>query len=163
MEEDKIEKSVKAESENNEVVFPEIEDPELHEAIKDLDPGKRRIIEMSIIRAHRFIGPIPHPSTLLEYDNVAPGLAERIVVMAEKEQSHRFECDKALINEPIKATKRGQWMGFVIAALCICASFVLALLGFEVVAGIIGGATVVGLVTVFVTNKPSKKENDKEV
>jgi len=30
-----------------------------------------------------FTGPLPHPASLKEYDNVLPGLAERIVTMAE--------------------------------------------------------------------------------
>ena len=34
-------------------------------------------------------GPLPDPSSLGEYDQVLPGLADRIVNMAEEEAEHR--------------------------------------------------------------------------
>ena len=47
--------------------------------------------------ATSFTGPLPRPETLREYDQVLPGLAERIVLMAEKEGDHRRSVEKSLV------------------------------------------------------------------
>lgn len=38
-----------------------------------------------------YTGPLPHPDALKKYDEFMPGLAERIVRMAEKEQAYRID------------------------------------------------------------------------
>lgn len=37
-----------------------------------------------------FLGPVPHPEILQGYEKVIPGAAERILMMAEQQQEHRF-------------------------------------------------------------------------
>lgn len=68
-----------------------------------------------------FQGPIPPPDLIAQYERVAPGFAERILAMAEREATARQEnvrrnteiadCD---IREAHVETKRGQWMSFAI-------------------------------------------------
>ena len=67
-------------------------------------------------------GPLPPPQQLAEYEKVHPGLAERIIQMAERQQNHRHQKDMA----PDKWRARGQWLGFaiVIVALGIVAYLV---------------------------------------
>jgi len=71
--------------------------------------------ELAEVRA-TFIGPIPPPDILRGYDKVLPGLADRIVGMAEAEGSHRrdqerlaldaeIENDRNLINAYIKEVR----------------------------------------------------------
>ena len=50
-----------------------------------------------------FSGPLPPPSMLDQYDSVQDGFADRIVSMAESEQSHRQSVEAA-----IKTESRGQ-------------------------------------------------------
>lgn len=128
---------------------------ELNEVLDTLNPYQRKIILQQI---QSFSGPIPHPELLAGYERVQPGLAERIVSMAEKEQAAQLECDKAYVEGPIKATRRGQWMGFVIAILFALASTALGILGKTAVAITLGGGTLVTLVTIFVTNRPVRSE-----
>lgn len=45
-------------------------------------------------RHKSFEGPLPHPEILKRYDEIVPGLAERIVAMAEKEQDARLSIAK---------------------------------------------------------------------
>jgi Predicted membrane protein (DUF2335) len=44
-----------------------------------------------------FAGPLPPPALLAEYEQALPGLAERIVAMAENEGNHRRAMEKRLI------------------------------------------------------------------
>lgn len=143
----------------------ELNDPALAEVLDKLDPQQKQIIIRSIqsISQESFSGPIPHPDILMGYDKVGKGFADRIIRMAEKEQESRHECNSALVKGPIKATARGQWMGFIIAILFLGAAVYLASIGQSWLAGILGGGTLVSLVTVFVTNKTTvKKESEQQ-
>lgn len=133
--------------------------PEVSEAIKGLDAEKRAVI-IQAVKQELFSGPIPHPELLKGYEDVKQGFAERIVAMAEEQQKHRFECERNMVNGTISESKRGQWMAFAIAILFLIASVALGLYGHDWLAGVIGGGTLVALVTVFITNRPSKKHTD---
>lgn len=137
--------------------------PEVSEAIKNLKPEQREIVIKSFqaVRQESFSGPIPHPELLQGYEDVKQGFAERIVSMAEEQQKHRFECENKMVAGTVSESKRGQWMAFIVAVLFLIAAVVLGLLGHDWLGGIIGGGTLVALVTVFVTGRHSKdKAND---
>jgi len=68
-----------------------------------------------------FSGPLPAPVILKEYDTIVPGLASRIVEMAEKEQAHRHQYE----NQTIEIQKSGQSKGFYIAMAVIVGGIVL--------------------------------------
>ena len=80
---------------------------------------------------------MPHPNILSQYDKVCPGLANRIVEMAEREQAARLQAivendarKKEITGrackdseENIRATKRGQICGLIITAACVACAF----------------------------------------
>lgn len=134
--------------------------PEMAKILKNLPEEQRDIVIQAIQES--FSGPIPHPRLLQGYENIQPGFAERIVVMAEKEQAHRFECDNKVIDSTVASTKRGQWMGYSIALVFGIIALVLGLMGEVAVASIIGGLDLVALVTVFVKSQSSPKERKEE-
>lgn len=132
--------------------------PEVSEAIKNLKPEQRDIVIKSFqaVRQESFSGPIPHPELLQGYESVKQGFAERIVSMAEEQQKHRFECENKMVAGTVSESKRGQWMAFIVAMLFLGAAVVLGLYGHDWLGGVIGGGTLVALVTVFVTGRHSK-------
>lgn len=72
------------------------------------------ISEAISYRSTRFSGPLPSPETLHEFEQVLPGLAERIVRMAEQEADHRRLVERRLVGL--------SWAGLVSAAtLCLVA------------------------------------------
>jgi len=60
-------------------------------------------------------GPLPPASEFEHYERVCPGAADRILAMAEKEESHRHETEDRIVNSVIKQTKVGQVFAFSIA------------------------------------------------
>lgn len=82
-------------------------------------------------------GPLPAPQELLQYDQLLPGSADRIIAMAEREQAHRINVEdlahRAEIRhrDEIVGSQRevaraaftsdliGQILGWVIAAGCV--------------------------------------------
>lgn len=89
-----------------------------------------------VTTSESFAGPLPHPDTLQQYEKILPGLAERIVSMAESEQRARLDSvkkdaeAKARLLEIAdsesasnrKMTTRGQWIGAAVTFLCIIAA-----------------------------------------
>lgn len=58
-------------------------------------------------------GPLPTPDVLKEYDVALPGAAERIMIMAEKEQEHRHNFD----NKCRETDSRDSLLGIVFALI----------------------------------------------
>lgn len=137
--------------------------PEVSEAIKGLSPEQRQIVIQSIqaVRQESFSGPIPHPELLKGYESVKQGFAERIVSMAEEQQKHRFECENKMVEGTVSESKRGQWMAFIVAIIFVVAAVALGLYGHDWLAGVIGGGTLVALVTVFVTGRRSQSKDKR--
>lgn len=92
------------------------------------------------VKAH--MGPVPAPEVLAGYEEILPGAAERILAMAERQQSSRIALDSKQLqadidhrDEMARMQKRvhtgsfisdylGQLFGFVIALACIgCAAY----------------------------------------
>lgn len=97
-----------------------------------------------------------------KYDQVQPGFAERIVKMAEQQLNHRIECENKVVNGSVSDSKRGQWFGLTVSVLFLIAATVLGLYGHDWLAGILGGGTLVSLVSIFVLNERRNKEKDSE-
>ncbi|MDP9093400.1 MAG: DUF2335 domain-containing protein [Actinomycetota bacterium] len=72
------------------------------------------------------------------------------MTMAEKEQDHRHVIIERGLEATIEGDKRGQWMGFSIAALGLVIAAVLGIFGSPVAATAIGVIDLVALVGLFV-------------
>lgn len=67
-------------------------------------------------------GPLPPPQALEHFERVIPGGAERILAMAEREQTHRMEIEKIGIGAAIQHEGRGQKLGAFVAVVAIVAA-----------------------------------------
>lgn len=111
-----------------------------------------------------FQGPIPPPELLGQYNAIIPDAAERILAMAERENRHRHEQESQALQANIaaqqkqleiaeqqtKATFRsdtyGQLLGFAVSAGCVGGCIYLALNGQPVVAGLLAGLPLAGII-----------------
>jgi|ERR1039458_2196410 uncharacterized membrane protein len=59
-------------------------------------------------------GPLPSPEIIAEYDKVLPGAANRIIKMAENEQTHSHNMQIRTEGHRFKLTITGQVFGFII-------------------------------------------------
>ncbi len=105
---------------------------------------------------------MPPPAVLEGYERLVPGAAERILVMAESDSRHQQQIEFAALRAAEAEVKRGQIFGFVIGLVALCASVGALALGSPVVAGVIGGTTVVGLVSAFIIGHVSAKAVETE-
>ncbi len=144
--------------------MPDILPEEVEAVLSKIDPEDKKIIKKYI--SYSFSGPLPPPQVLEQYNHcgVQNG-AERIFVMAEKQQNHRIDLESYAVKEQLRQSSKGQQYGFWISVLFLFASVLLSFYGHETVAMVLGGSTIVGLVTVFVVGKykQNKNLNDKNI
>jgi uncharacterized membrane protein len=105
-------------------------------------------------------GPIPPPEILRKYDEIHPGLAERIIKMAEEEAAHRriMEREVTAVQARDQTAYRrsellGQVFGFAIGLAAIGGAALAAVKGAQIAASFIGTAGVTGLVTAFIMGR----------
>lgn len=151
-------------SESSQKTDASIISAELDSVLGPLSDEQKQVIVRSIIaaRSESFSGPLPHPDLLMKYEEAFPGAAQRIFKIAEDEQAHRIKYDNDMLHGALVQSKRGQWMGFTLCVLFGGLSLAMAYLGYPVLAGILGGGTIVSLAVVFVLNREPKRIDDKE-
>jgi uncharacterized membrane protein len=87
--------------------------------------AKKQKTSANISVQQSYSGPIPDPHSLAQYEQVQPGLAERIIRMAEQEVEHRHRQEDMLIKNTIKMATVGIIFSFVsvilFCGLILCA------------------------------------------
>ena len=63
----------------------------------------------------KYSAPLPPPQMLARYDEILPGAAERIVMMAELQSVHRQDMERRTISGDVTRSTLGLFMAFVIA------------------------------------------------
>jgi len=109
--------------------------------------------QMRLSAAYTFSGPLPPPELLAKYNEVIPNGAERIMQMAEKQQSHRHDLESTVIRGNVKSETRGQWMGLTIAVIVLGLGAYLAATGKQIAGSIFVGVDLASLAGVFVYGK----------
>jgi uncharacterized membrane protein len=114
---------------------------------------KEEKARIAIQIASYFRGPLPPPDILEAYNQIVDGGAERIFRKFEEQSEHRMNLERLAIGEELKQSKRGQIFGFIVALFGLSLAAFMAYLGHEAFASILGGGTILSLVTVFVVGK----------
>lgn len=112
-----------------------------------------------------YSGPTPPLDHLAGLHALNPNYADRVLSMSEAEQRHRHNITAKsqehaflIAKSDQNAKRRGQICATIVAVVCIAGAVFCAYLGDTTVGGIIGGATILGLVTVFVTGKALERK-----
>lgn len=125
----------------------------LDSAGEDVDP-KSAIAKVLLSENYR--GAFPHPAVLHQLNDVIPDGAERAFSMTEREQAHRHECDKLLIESENAARKR-EWedrrivivMTFVLLFVSLGCGFYAVINGHPLGTGLAGGGALIALIGIF--------------
>lgn len=131
-------------------------------------PQQQQQVQQQIVRAEQtqtlaaFSGPLPPPEILKQYDEVFAGCAERIVVMAERQSTHRQSLETTVI----KGGSRNETLGLIGAAVLGITAIICGYLlvehgkdaqGFSVILGTIG--TLAGI---FIWGRHRQEKERKE-
>lgn len=140
--------------------------PDVFKGINNQKKGEilqtiRKVSMMSVTQNHHS-GPLPSSETMVQYNSVIPNGADRIMIMAEKQQEHRMIIEKKAINSQLSQSKTGQIFGFVLCFLIIIASTYLGSTGHETIGSILGSTTIIAMASIFVLGKLNKSKKPKE-
>lgn len=117
---------------------------------------------MASLQVSGYSGPLPPPEMLQKYNDIEPGLVNRIVAMAESQAQHRQAMEAKVITDRGLNERRGSLYGFVIALVAIVGSLVLLALGNKI-EGLTGLITTIGaLAGVFVYGRHSQRRENEE-
>ena len=73
-----------------------------------------------------YSGPIPPPEIMRGFEELLPGSADRILVMAEKQEAHRHTLEIANVRGNLASQRLGQLFALIIALAAIgCGTFLL--------------------------------------
>lgn len=128
---------------------------------------ERTLLEVS--KRELFVGPLPNPDALQKYEEVYPGIAERILKMAEIEQAERHAQKRELIELERKNQRAlnfnvrlGLFLAFgsVLVSTGMCAYF--AYLGNIEAAADAAKWVIASLAAVFITGRFTQSRQAKE-
>ena len=91
-----------------------------------------RLPQQAMVRVsgqYSFAGPLPPSEVLEKYNQAMPGLAERIIKMAEQQATHRQLLERAVVESNASVQKVGPYLGFVVAMTAVVGGIVLVLHG----------------------------------
>jgi uncharacterized membrane protein len=115
-------------------------------------------IQVAIKQETQWSGPIPPPEVLDRLNQVIPGGAERVLKMAEKEQTHRIGIERDGLAASRDDARRGQYLGALISGTAIVGAVVTAVIGSPAIVPIaLVGVPVVAIVNAIVNRRSNGK------
>jgi uncharacterized membrane protein len=125
-------------------------------------------IRQQSLEIHR--GPLPSPGVLADYDRVHPGLAERIVRLAEDEAKHRRSMESASLDGDmtymrgcLSAERRGQYLAGIIAVSLAGIGGYVAMQGHDATGAAIGVTGVASIVTALIVGCGKKEPEANKI
>jgi uncharacterized membrane protein len=146
-----------------------VEDSTAGDALESLRPlikpekyGEAKQIIMQVVsKSHS--GPIPSADELEHLERITPGLADRVVAMAEKEQDMRHGTTRDVVTKEFALRGRGQFFALIALFALLAVVCYIAYLGDPKNAMLLGIGTIGAVVAIFVTGRwfdSSENETD---
>ena len=156
-----INPSITLNSYNKDFISPEI--LEIIEKVPEQEKSfvLARLTSITMSMESYYTSPIPRPEDLQKYNEINPKAGEILFNGFEKQQSHRRALEKEIVGRQLNQNGRGQIFAFIISLAFALAAWDLGKTDHDWLGGILGGATLVSLVTVFILGK-KKKIGDRD-
>lgn len=135
------------------------QDQQAHPEPSTAEPSSRIVSQQTTI-AH--IGPLPTPRDLDQYNQVLPGLAGRIVTMAEKEQAHRIDSEQKVLTALILSHHRGQILATFLGLAAFAVAAVFGYWGEATAGAGLAGGVILSIVGVLYVKQRYSKDQGKE-
>jgi len=114
------------------------------------------LVTDSLEVAASYSGPLPPPEWLRQYEEVLPGIADRMMTVVESTVSeqhlaaeHQRGMDRQVVNAGITIARRGQILASLMGLGFLVAAVVLTLAGQSILGGTLGLAIMAAIVTTF--------------
>ncbi len=117
---------------------------------------------IKVERSDFYSGPLPTPQAFSEYDQALPGAAERILSMAEREQTHRHAIESGLLRMESRNSGLGLLAGFILGLIGLLGGIYMVSQGADLAGAGVAFTALVSLVTVFVVGRKQDGGNDPD-
>ncbi|MET3824571.1 putative membrane protein [Sphingomonas sp. PvP055] len=101
---------------------------------------------VSLVKEERFSGPLPHPRHFKEYDETVPGSGNRLLSLVEGNLAHTQMLQTTALQADIADMKEGRRLGFAALVIMIIGAIICGILGKDVIAIALLGASVIGAI-----------------
>lgn len=101
---------------------------------------------------------LPPPKELKEYEEILPGITDRLLSSFEKQQEHRFALEKNTVFTGSKQTLRGQILAFILGLITVIGGLYLISQGKDIQGYRLLIGTAATLVSVFIYGKHQNKK-----
>jgi len=135
----------------------------LEEILKNKNPKEIKKLLVSMSRSEKFSGPLPHPDHFKEYEDILPGSADRILKMAEKQQSHNNDMEKRYFRTDNITGVLGIVSAFGISIIVIGSGVYLVMNGHSVTGTLFAGFGLTSLVGTFIYGTNNQNDNNTPV
>src|SRR5690349_10580998 len=88
--------------------------PEPHVLKKPENNTQQHHVLTSVHHESIFLGPLPPPEALAQYERVLPGAADRIMTMAEKQADHRQKLERRVVGSNTFNERLGMILAFIV-------------------------------------------------
>ena len=131
------------------------------------DSSESEVVYQRAIVAYgeTFIGPLPPPETLAQYEEILPGSAERIMVLAESQAEHRQSLEetvKTTIEDDSRRETLGVWFGAIVSIFLIACGTFLVYYGHDWAGTTMIVSTIASVVGVFVYGTQTRRSERLE-
>lgn len=125
-----------------------------------LNPEESKATATFLQRRFQFVGPLPPPGILEEYEKICPGTAAKVIDAAHAEGLHRQNLESRALDANIEAMRRqyaearlGQVFALIIALAFVLVGAYVAVHGQPWSGTILGGVGLGGIVTAFIVGR----------
>lgn len=125
--------------------------------------NKKKIRRVDVLTTTEFSGPLPHPVILERYEIILPGMADRILTMAEHQAKHRREVESRVVRSNIRSELLGVIVTFLITMASISGSIYLIATDKQVAGFLTMISTLLTLVYNFYSGNRFEKETVKKM
>jgi uncharacterized membrane protein len=155
---------------------------EVEKLMDDIPEENRdKVIRILQLTQNEHQGPLPSFEELQGYEQLLPGITERLLSLHEnvvktnielsiRESNHDRQMEVRLVdieekNQVVKrkANLRGQIIGGSLALICIGGAIVMGFIGAMALSLTLGGGTVIGLSTIYALGRKSQEPEDPNV
>ena len=103
-------------------------------------------------------GPLPAPQVLLQYNQIVPGAADRIIAMAEQQASHRQNLEQIVVKSGTRDSLLGLIFGLIIGLATEAGAVLCIFNGHQGGGATLGISGLAGLVGVFVYGSRQRRQ-----
>jgi uncharacterized membrane protein len=116
----------------------------------------------SISHSQLYSGPIPPASEMKKYEDIQPGMADRILAIAERQAQHRQKMEADVVQRNLRDQRLGIVFAFFITLGTLFVATLCVRWGHEIIGGFIGSSGIGSIIMAFIYGTRSGRQEREQ-